>query len=113
MLKGINHKEAQKDVHPLGLIINECLEPCIFLIEGDALVMDDWDPSLVKFQKSTKVKTAQELLQVGPLKQREITQTDSSQDDFLKLSPGPRCLKPYIRLARELGTKQVELVEGD
>lgn len=70
MLRDINHKEAQKDVQSLGLIMLECLEPCTSLMKGDALVMDGWDPSLVKFQKSTKIKTAQELLQVGPLKQQ-------------------------------------------
>lgn len=74
MLKGINYKEAQKDVQSLGFIIIECLKPCTSLMKGDVLVMKDWDPSLVKFQKSTKIKTAQEILQVGPLKQQAITQ---------------------------------------
>lgn len=65
MLKGIDHKEAQNDVWSLGQIMIECLEPSTSLEKGDALVMSDWDPALVKLQISTKTKAAQDLLQVG------------------------------------------------
>lgn len=34
------------------------------------------------------------------------------QHDFLQLSPGPSCLKPYIRFGREVAAKEVEVLES-
>ena len=64
MLKDIDCKEAQNDVQSLGQIIIECLKSSTSLGKGDTLVMNNWDSALVKFQISTKIKAAQDLLQV-------------------------------------------------
>ncbi|KAE8399774.1 kinase-like protein [Aspergillus pseudonomiae] len=97
MLQALSSKTAQADIRSVGRIIIECLEPSTFLENGDSLISDSWDPVLVKFLESTKSDSIQELL----------------RHDFLQLSPGPFCLKPYIRLARELASKDVELIEDD
>ncbi|KAE8156467.1 kinase-like protein [Aspergillus tamarii] len=97
MLQDFSLKTAQNDIHSVGRIIIECLEPSTFLENGDSLISDGWDPVLIRFLESTKSCSIQELL----------------RHDFLQLSPGPFCLKPYIRLARELASKDVELVEDD
>ncbi|KAK6810694.1 hypothetical protein RU639_013498 [Aspergillus parasiticus] len=97
MLQEFSSKTAQNDIRSIGRIIIECLEPSTFLENGDSLISDTWDPVLIRFLESTKSGSIQELL----------------RHDFLQLSPGPFCLKPYIRLARELASKDVELVEDD
>lgn len=73
MLKGIDCKEAQNDVQSLGQIMIECLESSTFLGKEITLVTSNWDPALVKFQLSTKTKTAQVLLQVGFSRHQGIT----------------------------------------
>ncbi|PYI33117.1 kinase-like protein [Aspergillus indologenus CBS 114.80] len=83
----------QDDIRSIGTMIIECLEPQTSLQKEDCLRSKTWDPKLINFIEATKQRSAQYLL----------------KDDFLQLSPGSPCLKPYIRLARELANNQVEL----
>ncbi|KAJ6115239.1 hypothetical protein N7486_001017 [Penicillium sp. IBT 16267x] len=92
MLENRDNKDSQSDLQALGEIIVECLEPRAFL-RGESL-SDTWPPNVSEFVKLTKVQSAQKLL----------------KHDFLQISPGPSCLKPYIRFAREVGAKEVEFV---
>ncbi|KAF7594870.1 hypothetical protein BBP40_007904 [Aspergillus hancockii] len=94
MLRNSDMKRCQDDIRSVGRLVIECLEPITFMRKSDSL-QGSWDPALVKFLESTETKQANELL----------------HEDFLKLSPGPNCLKPYIRLARETTIEYVELVE--
>ncbi|EEH20211.1 serine/threonine protein kinase [Paracoccidioides brasiliensis Pb03] len=93
MIKGSNSGTAQSDVESLGRIIVECLEPGTAARHGDALVLDTWDIGLREFQALTKKKTAKELL----------------KHEFLRCSPGPSCLRRYVRVARESAPKDIEI----
>ncbi|KAF3394007.1 hypothetical protein F1880_005511 [Penicillium rolfsii] len=94
MLQKSGSSVLQEDLKSMGKIIIECLEPATFLKQESSLKSKSWESDIVDFIESTKSKSAQFLL----------------QHDFLKLSPGPSCLKPYIRMAREVGAKEVEMV---
>ena len=65
MLQDFSLKTAQNDIHSVGRIIIECLEPSTFLENGDSLISDGWDPVLIRFLESTKSCSIQELLRVS------------------------------------------------
>ncbi|KJF60726.1 serine/threonine protein kinase [Coccidioides immitis RS] len=94
MLGRLGIGAAQRDLCALGLMITECLEPRTALNQGEVLVSEEWDSVLRDFQMQTQTKSAAALL----------------QHDFIQRSPGPKCLVPYIRLARETTLKKVKVL---
>ncbi|RJE18996.1 STYKc [Aspergillus sclerotialis] len=96
MLQNIGQDRAQNDIRSVGRMVIECLEPSTFYRKGESLTLGPWDPTLSKFVEHTKSWSIYDIL----------------QHDFLKLSPGPNCLKPYIRLARDTMVGTVEVGEA-
>lgn len=93
MLQRISQDKAQEDIRSVGRMVIQCLEPGTSLKKGESLRLGSWDPALTKFVEHTKSKPIEVI----------------TKDDFLQLSPGPNCLKPYIRLARDTMVGTVEV----
>ncbi|EER44422.1 conserved hypothetical protein [Histoplasma capsulatum H143] len=86
--------EAQTDIRSVGTMITECLEPHMMLRHGDIPISETFPDNLREFQTRTRTTSAVELL----------------KHNFLHLSPGPQCLKCYIRTARESAPKNLEIL---
>ncbi|EDN05106.1 hypothetical protein I7I51_01979 [Histoplasma capsulatum] len=86
-------KVAQDDIRALGQIIVRCLEAPNALRGADALTPGRWEAAMSEFQMLTKTRSVAELLQHG----------------FVQRSPGPKCLRLFIRAARESAPKSVEI----
>jgi hypothetical protein len=113
MLANKDVRDAQDDIKAVGQMIIESLEPANFLRNVTSL-SEAWSSHVSDFIEATKVDSAQTLLKVSDnlILQRPRDITYPEKHDFLQLSPGSYCLKPYIRLAREVMAKDVEVTKN-